>query len=145
MIVIACNKDKFQSKPQLTVKSTSSKIIPPNTNFHVVFQFTDKEGDIGDTLFFQKVRMNVRTVPSSNLKADTIRYLIPAFPDKSKGEFDVIIPNNDLLAAINPLNVPGTNPPQKESDSLTLRFAISDRAKNHSDTVSIPGIVVQRN
>jgi hypothetical protein len=149
VIVIACNKDKFQSKPQLTVKSTSDKIIPPNGNFHIVFEYTDKEGDIGDSLFYQKVRVNVRTVPLSNSKVDTLRYFlpgpVPGFPDKNTGEFDVLIPYDPLVFAITPLNVPGTNPPKLESDSLTLRFAISDRAGNHSDTVSIPGVVVQRN
>jgi hypothetical protein len=144
LIIIACNKDKFQTKPQLTLKSTSDKIIPPNGSFHVVFEFTDKEGDIGDSIFYKKVRVNVRT--TSPLTTDTIRYLLPKnLPNSTKGDIDITIPYTDLVSAITPLTVPGSNPPRLESDSLLLRFAISDNAKNHSDTVDIPGVVVQRN
>jgi hypothetical protein len=142
VVLVACKKDKFETTPSLTLESTSSKIIPPNGSFTVVFKFTDKEGDLKDSLFFRKVRLNVRKTTE---KPDSLYYKIPAFPKAFEGEFNVNIPYNDLEAAINPLNIPNTNPIQKESDTLDLKFAIRDMAKHTSDTVIIKGVVVKRN
>lgn len=141
-VLIACKKDKFETTPSLRLKSTSSKIIPPNGSLNLVFEFTDKEGDLKDSLFYRKVRLNVRKTAE---KIDSLYYKIPAFPKAFQGEFNVNIPATDLEAAINPLTIPNTNPPKKESDTLDLKFAIRDKAKHTSDTVIVKGVVVQRN
>ena len=144
-VVIACKKDKLETKPSLKLKSTTDKNIPPNGNLKVVFEYTDKEGDLNDTLFlfYKKVRLNVRTTPT---KVDSFYYKLPkGVPRAPEGEILLTIDYTDLQAAENPLNVPGSSPPKKESDSLNLKFAIRDKAKHTSDTVTITGVVVQRN
>jgi hypothetical protein len=142
VVLIACKKDKFETTPSLTLKSTSGKVIPANAGLTIVFGFTDKEGDIKDSIFYRKIRLNVRKTPE---KPDSLYYKIPPYPKAFEGEFTLNIPYNDLEAAINPLNVPGTNPVQKESDTLDLKFAIRDKEKHTSDTVVIKGVVVKRN
>jgi hypothetical protein len=141
VVLVACKKDKFETKPSLTLKSTSSKIIPHNGSFNIIFEFTDKEGDLKDSLFYRKVRLNVRKTTE---KPDSLYYKIPAFPKSTQGEFNVNITYTDLEAAQNPLNIPNTNPVQKESDTLDLKFAIRDKEKHTSDTVVIKGVVVKR-
>ncbi len=137
-----CRKDKFQTKPQIKLKSVSSEVIPVNGGLKVVIEFTDKEGDVDDSLFVKKRRLNQRVVPTIR---DSLRYKIPTFPDKSKGEMEVIFDYQSILSAINPPNVPGSIPPRKESDTLSLKFAVRDKQGNASDTLTIGTIVVLRN
>ena len=137
-----CEKDKFQTKPQITLKSVSSDVIPVNGSLKVVIEFTDKEGDVDDSLFVKKRRLNQRVTATIR---DSLRYKIPTFPDKTKGEMEVFMDYQAILSAINPPNIPGSIPPQKESDTVSLKFAVRDKAGNASDTLTIGNIVVLRN
>lgn len=141
LVLIACSKDKFQTKPQITVKSVSSYEIPVNGSLKVILEFTDKEGDVDDSLFVKKQRLNQRVVPTIR---DSLRYKIPEFPDETKGQMEVFMDYQAILSAILPPNIPGSDPPQKESDTLSVKFAVRDQAGNTSDTVSIGTVIVRR-
>ncbi|RYY88685.1 MAG: hypothetical protein EOO15_08270 [Chitinophagaceae bacterium] len=141
-LLAGCNKDKFQTKPQLKLLETSDLTVPFGGTLRVRLEFTDKEGDVDDTLFLRRVRTNVRTTPTVR---DSLRIRIPEFPDRNKGEIILDFTyQNFLISAASPLNVPNTTPPQKESDSLTYKFVLQDRAGNRSDTLVLNGIVVER-
>jgi hypothetical protein len=56
MIIVSCSKDTFQSKPQLTLKSVSSNVVPVNSGFQVTMRLTDKEGDFYDTIWVPNTR-----------------------------------------------------------------------------------------
>lgn len=137
---IACGKDKFETVPQLKIKSKSTDVVPFNGNLTVTLQYTDKEGDVDDSLIVVRQRLNRRntvTPPSSP-------YKIPSFPDFKKGEFEVNFRFNfDLIVGLSPIRIPGSNPAQFEPDTLTLKFVARDKAGNKSDTVST-GVVVNR-
>ena len=49
--LIACNKDKFQTKPQLRIKSVNQTTVPVNGSAIFRIEFTDKEGDVIDSFF----------------------------------------------------------------------------------------------
>ncbi len=140
LIVIACSKDKFQTKPSLTLKSISGKTVPVNGDMRIELDYTDKEGDIvSDTVQFIKTRNNQRKVP---VKIDTLNFILPDFPKRSSGVFEVNLTYQAfLIAAENPPSLPGGN---RESDSLTFRFILKDNASNVSDTVVISDIVIER-
>lgn len=140
--LVACSKDKFQTKPSLSVKSVSSKNIPVNGSMNIALEYTDKEGDIGgDTLFLFKKRNNLNATATL---PDTVKFLVPEFPDKSKGEIELNLDyNNYLVSAIAPPNDP-SSATGKESDSLTFKFVLKDRGNHTSDTAVINNIVVQR-
>ena len=140
--MIACGKDKFETKPSLRLKSKNTDIVEVNTGtLRLVLEFTDKEGDVHDSLWVKKQRLNQRVVPTIR---DSILYKIPDYPDKTKGEFEVTLDYQTILSAITPPNVPGSNPPRKEPDTLSVKIAVRDKAGNISDSVSVGTIIVCR-
>ena len=142
IFMMACNKDKLETKPSIKINSVSSNFIPNGGNLSVSMEFADKEGDISNSLFVQKIRTNIRVVPTIR---DTFSLPVPEFTKNSRGNIEVVMTyQNHLLSAINPPSV-GGNPPRVEDDTLTIRFALRDLAGNVSDTVSAGTIIVSRN
>lgn len=140
IIVTACSKDKFTTAPQIEINSMSTSIVPPNSGIRFTIGFRDKEGDLTDSLFVKKVRLNQRKV-QTNL--DSFWTEIPDYPKFSQGEFLVDLNYQTIISAIFPPTVPG-NPQQKESDTLVVKFLAKDKAGNKSDTVTSERIVVLR-
>lgn len=140
-LAIACNKDKLETTPSLKLKSISSSTIPIGGTLIVQLDFTDKEGDISDTIFVKKIRTNKIVVPTIR---DSFELPVPAFPDRSRGIIELQLKyQNHLLSAINPPSS-GGNPPNLHDDTLILKFALRDKAKHISDTVTTGTIVVVR-
>ena len=140
-ILFACGKDKFETKPQLRIKSVNPSTVPVNGSIRFVIEFTDKEGDVTDSFLVKKERLNIRKVPTN---LDSFWTQIPDFPESSKGEIVVDLDYQTILSASNPPTIPGSSPPQKESDTLVLKFIAKDKAGHTSDTVTSKQIVVQR-
>jgi hypothetical protein len=141
LFLIACDKDKFQTKPTISLKSNTGTYIPLNAGFQFTLEATDKEGDVQDSVIIIKRRLNKRVVPTLR---DTIRYPFPEFPKTTKIEVDVYLDYQTIISALNPPVIPGSNPPQREPDTLVLRLAVRDRAGNTSDTIESPTIYVFR-
>ncbi|MES2881107.1 MAG: hypothetical protein V4676_03090 [Bacteroidota bacterium] len=125
----ACNKDKFQTKPQIKIKSQSGDLIPNVTGaaLQVILEFTDKEGDIDDSIIVVRQRLNRRNTAPKRIFGITL----PQFNGASQGEIELILnrPNylpGDLL--------PIGNAPNAERDTISLKFVLQDRQKNKSDT-----------
>ena len=139
--VIACGKDRFQTVPQLKFKSRSTDVVPVNGTLRLNIEFTDKEGDVSDTLFFIRQRLNVRgpvTMPASP-------YAIPKFPPTDKGQFQLELQyQRDLVLALGALRVPGSVPARNEIDTLRLRIVAKDKAGNKSDTLVVDNVYVTR-
>ncbi len=58
--MIACGKDKFQTIPQLRLISKTPDVVPVNGTLRLNIEYTDKEGDVSDSLFIVRQRLNVR-------------------------------------------------------------------------------------
>lgn len=141
-LLVACGKGKFETKPQLKLKSQSTDVVPIQGNLRLVFEYTDKEGDVSDTLLFKKERINLRKVATIR---DAVFLKVPDFPKTSKGEFIVTFDyENYLKSAIEAPRVPGSDPAKYESDTLNLKFVLKDKAGNKSDTVRIDNLIVLR-
>lgn len=139
--LIACNKDKFQTKPTISIKSINNEVVPQNGTFIITLECTDKEGDVEDSLILIKKRLNRRVVTTVR---DTLRFKIPTFPANSRTEIQAVLDYQNILSALNPPNIPGSNPLQREVDTLVLRMAVRDKAGNTSDTVESRQIYVIR-
>lgn len=140
--VLACGKDKLATKPSIKLKSISGTFIPSGGSFSAEMEFADKEGDISNALFVQKIRTNKRVVPTIR---DTFSLVVAEFNRTSRGRLRVnMFYQNHLISAINPPNL-GGNPPVFEDDSLIIRFVLRDLGGNSSDTVTTSPIVVSRN
>ena len=141
IVAFACNKDKFQTKPTLSIKSVNTDEVPFNGTFIVNLECTDKEGDVQDSLIIIKRRLNKRVVATVR---DTLRYKFPIFPTNTRTEIKATLDYQTILSALNPPNIPGSNPVTKERDTLILRFAVRDNAGNTSDTIESRQIIVIR-
>jgi hypothetical protein len=141
VVAAACGKDKFQTIPSISIKSYNTKIVPANGTFIVTLVCTDKEGDVQDSVIIIKNRLNRRVVPTVR---DTIRYKFPTFPLTHKIDVEATLDYQTILSAINPPTIPGSNPVQKEPDTLRLKFAVRDNAGHISDTVTSQQIIVIR-
>lgn len=141
ILVAACSKDKYQTNPSLRLKSISNTTVGLNGNISFRIEFTDKEGDVTDSFFVRKLRLNRRVVPTNR---DSFWVEIPDFPKAVKGEIVLNLTYQNILSAINPPNIPGVVPPQKETDTLILKFLAVDHAGNRSDTITTEPIYVER-
>jgi hypothetical protein len=139
--VVACNKDKFQTKPTISIKSMNTDFVPLNGDLVITLECTDKEGDVQDSVIIIKKRLNKRVVPTLR---DTLRYKFPTFPISQRTDVIADLDYQSILSAQNPPNIPGTNPPQKERDTLILRMAVRDNAGHTSDTITSKQIIVFR-
>ena len=128
----ACSKDKFQTVPQLKVKSKNTDVVALNGTLRVTLEYTDKEGDVSDSLFIVRHRLNVNNGP---IYPGPSAYKIPDFPNTDKGQIQMEFRYSlDLTFQIPRLRIIGT--PNYEQDTMLLKFVVRDKAGNVSDTAS---------
>ena len=141
--MISCDKGKFETVPQLTLKSRSPEKEPVEVNdpLRLNIEYTDKEGDVSDSLFIIRQRLNQNgavTPPKSP-------YDIPTFPTIDKGEFEITLDFIDLTYNLNAISIPGSgSPAKKEIDTLRLKIVARDKAGNKSDTLVVDNVYVIR-
>ncbi len=139
-VAFSCSKDKFETKPTLKVVSQSTEILPVNSLFRVILEVTDKEGDVTDSIFVVRERLNIKNPQFRN----PIPYKIPDHPTATKAEIQLDLEyQNGLVFGINAINIPGSTPQQFEPDTMNLKFWVKDAAGNRSDTVSTSVIVIR--
>lgn len=138
LLFVACNKDKYQSKPTIEIKSVDPTTVPINTPLVIDLDYTDKEGDIADSIFVKKIRINQKKLKTLR---DSFALALPGdAPDKPKGTIRLTLDyNNYVTSAENP-----GNPPNAAPDSLIFRIVLMDKAKNKSDSVETGLVVVLR-
>lgn len=135
VVLFACSKDKFETKPRLEIKDYNTRDITIGGELVIRLNYFDKEGDLGQAPFTAiRVRTNALSLPPAQEKADTFRYALPEFPDKDNGELTFRLSYDFLRESISPLI----------NDSLILRFAVVDRGGNASDTIDSEPIVVRQ-
>lgn len=134
---IGCGKDRFQTIPQLKLKSRNTDIVPLNGDLRLNIEYTDKEGDVKDSLLIVRQRLNVR----GRVQLPASPYGIPDFPNTDKGEFEVTLAYQfGLVFGLSPIG----NPPNREIDTLRLKIVARDAAGNKSDTLVIDNVYVTR-
>lgn len=145
LLMLACGKDKPETKPSIKITSVSGNIVPVGSNLAITLEFNDKEGDVNDTLFVWKPRLNTIPPVSGVTLRDSFPIRIPDFPSKSTGEILLDLDYNSYLVSAQSAPDDPNNPGQKISDTVLFRFVLKDRAGNTSDTVQTDQIVILRN
>jgi hypothetical protein len=132
LIVFACGKDKFETKPLIEIRSISTKELSPNGILTIKLDFFDKEGDLGTGDFFAaKLRLNQLPLGTSSPDlVDSFYYTLPEFQPRDKGEISLQLEYSRLKESIN------------ENDTIMFRLAVTDAAGNKSDTISSEPIVI---
>jgi hypothetical protein len=140
LILLACSKDKFETKPQIDIKSAEPKVVPQNGNMIVDLAFTDKEGDL-DAVYIWKVRLNKIVRPT--VRDSIPPRQVPEFPKNQKGELELNLDYQlHLISAQTPRRDPITG--RLEPDTLNMKFVVKDKAGNVSDTSYLNNIVILR-
>lgn len=123
----ACQKDKYQTTPQLKFENVNTKVLARNETLKFTLSFTDAEGDLTDQIFIQKVEPNCAN------SFFTAGYPLPTFPSgkNQKGEVTVTFGYNDVSPKCFPRN-----------DTAIFKFILRDKAQHTSDTAVSPAIVI---
>jgi len=131
ILLIACGKDKYETKPKLEIKDYSSKEIFAGSQLNIRISYFDKEGDLSQAPIIGILRrLNIFPLPPSLDKVDTIRTNLPEFPKNDDGEITFSLPYDFLKESTT------------ENDTIMFRFSVTDRAGNTSDTVDSAPIVI---
>ena len=130
-LIIACGKDKFETKPKLEIKDYSSKDIVQGDVMTIRMNYYDKEGDLsGAPVVGIRRRLNLFPLAPDQDKVDTFSTTLPEFPKKDNGEITFQLQFDFLKESI------------IENDTLVFRFAVTDLAGNKSDTITTDQIVI---
>lgn len=137
VVIVACGKDKVETKPSLKFKSFSSNVLPANGRLEVILEFTDQEGDL-DSLYVKRQRLNRR-----GMSVIDFRYSgIPAFGNQNRGELAVSFEvQSELIFNLPAIGSVGNF----EADTLQLGFYVKDKEGNFSDTAITSPVIVIRN
>ncbi|NML21134.1 hypothetical protein HHL16_09630 [Pseudoflavitalea sp. G-6-1-2] len=135
LIAQGCGKDKLRTKPSIKVKSVTPRDVSDKETIPVVviFDYADKEGDIGGTLWMGKTRLNLQQTSIIEGR-DSTRFAVPV-PEVRRTDGQIEI----RLVAVNLAMVETPSQP----DTMALRFALRDEAGNTSDTVSAGTIILR--
>ncbi len=137
IVVAACNKDKFQTKPQIKYKSSNTDVVPVGGTLRVNIEFTDKEGDL-DSVFVIRQRLNKKNPAPNKL----LPFELPEFNNQTKGEIILNLSQvSSLSLQLTPIPIPGQG--KNEPDTLKLKFVAKDKGKNTSDTIDRNFIVIR--
>jgi hypothetical protein len=129
---VACSKNEYNTKPTLKIENVSTNVVQIGGTLTFDIKVTDKEGDVTDSFYIKKVRINKRVRPTLR---DSFAFKIPDAPNTSNGTVRVELDyQNYLLSAISAV----------ENDTLLFNFALKDKAKNLSETVTSDPIVIIR-
>jgi hypothetical protein len=136
----ACDKNEFNTKPTLKLRSVNTKVVPVNGTLSFEFEVTDKEGDITDSLWVKKIRINKKVVATIR---DSFFLTLPEVTKIQKAFVSVDLTYNNYLVSAQSPPTSG-NPPKAENDTLLFKFVLRDKAKNASDTFTSEPIVIIR-
>ncbi|WP_276481966.1 hypothetical protein [Paraflavitalea pollutisoli] len=143
LLALSCGKDKPETKPSIKIKSISPMEVQDGQPLSITLEFADKEGDVDDTLYIKRDRLNKVDGQFGNKRTnDEFFEMIPPFPSKANGEILLTLKYHGYLV--------DAEAPQKIDsvrfypDSIRFRFALHDRAGNVSDTVISEQVVIIR-
>jgi hypothetical protein len=133
---LSCNKNKFSSKPSLTISNVNSDKIPAQSAVEFTLHVTDAEGDI-DTIFVREKALNCTE------KFDTT-YQLPSFPQRNNLSADIFVTfgnqvSSDAGYSSLPFLCNVGNP--DINDTTVFRFAVKDSKGHVSDTVESKKII----
>lgn len=131
-VLAGCSKEKFKTTPDISFKTVNTTELQREQLIRFTLSFTDKEGDVSDSIFVQKV---VPNCPDSEFEQ---YFPMPAIPESGDLKGDIVFTLG--------YNVTGyydvVGPRCMENDTATFRFALRDKKGHISDTVSSPKIII---
>ncbi len=136
VIFYGCTKDSYTSAPQISIKSINSSKLSTGDLLLIDINFTDKEGDISDTLWIQKFS---RTCPNTAGVQFTSANKVPDFTATSnlKGVLEVGYAYNSNINGYNTISGCGN-----KNDTAYFKIWLKDLANHVSDTIITSNIIL---
>ena len=131
---VTCSKDTFNTAPSLKLISVNGTVFPQPSNVRFTLEFTDKEGDINDTVWIQRVSLVSACEPLSFIDSFPIPDVGSSKNLKGEFEFNFDYPPQGQGANLLACSL--------HDDTSYFWFWMHDRALHVSDTVQSPNIVL---
>ena len=129
VLLAGCTKDKYATKPKLELSSINGSEFTTGSVLSFKFTVTDKEGDINDTMWVQKVSF-VCTETNSGWPG---AYKVPDFATTKNLKVDLDVNYCYNCGQDYPPTISGCT---QRDDSCYFKFWLKDRAGNVSDTIT---------
>ena len=135
--LLACDKDKFKTEPQVEIKSLSPSEVRKGDIFSLRAVIRDKEGDLQDSVYLVRKRFNGNTLLGL---PDTLRYNISVFgfPNKSELELEAVFSYGELRDGTIFANLEGAD------RNFAVGVIVRDKAGNKSEYVESEKIVLKK-
>ena len=130
---ITCSKDSFNTKPTLEFDSVNGSVFAQPSVVTFKMQCTDKEGDVVDTIWVQRISKVAACGSLSRIDS----FPIPDFNPPKNVKADFYFTYN--YGSIFPPNLAACS---QADDTSFFRFWMHDKAQHISDTVQSPDIVL---
>lgn len=135
-ILAGCKKDRYKTVPQLKQKNIKvgqiTTVNGTGTAVEIEFEVTDKEGDVTDSIFMQKVDAAKIPCPSNSILSN-FNYKIPSYPTNSNQKTTFVVKFATIsVAGYGLLGGPACSP---RKDTSYFTFVVKDKAGNKSDTL----------
>nr|WP_294905642.1 hypothetical protein [uncultured Lacibacter sp.] len=142
-VLAGCKKSKYTTEPQVEIKSvkTGDIIIAGNQGKILEFDLTvtDKEGDLQDTIYIDK--LDAATPPcSSPNELLGLEYKIPDHPSEANQKITIKV-RFASITALNYATLPGNNCPGSPHISR-FSFVVKDKDGNRSEKVTSDAITL---
>lgn len=136
LILASCGKSKFQTVPQIKIKSLTPDVVVKGNIITLKARVTDNDGDLQDSLLITYNRFN----NGSLLTSDTLRTsLAPLdFPDSRDIEVQVQFIYGQLTPPYYFLNSESTD------TNVSFGLIVQDRAGHRSDYVESKQILLKK-
>jgi hypothetical protein len=130
---ITCSKDLYTTSPTLKFESVNGTSFPQPSVVIFKLQCTDKEGDVVDTIWVQRISKVSACTSLSGIDS----FPIPNFDPPKNVKADFYFTYN--YGSIFPPNLTACS---QADDTSYFRFWMHDRAQHVSDTVQSPDIAL---
>ena len=127
--VISCGKDKYTTKPQIKIKSVTPPEMTRDDVLSILLEFTDKEGDITDSMYLAKQILN-ENQKGTVQEFQVINIKLPFYPKAIQGEMEIRFARKIGFGV--PLM---SDPLTSQNDTVKFFVAVRDARGNWSDTV----------
>ena len=136
LVFYACKKDTYTTKPQISIKSINHTTIVQGDVSLFEISFTDKEGDIQDTLWVQKFSKVCPSTPGAQFIS---KNKVPDFTPTAnlKGILEIGYGYNANVPGYSTISGCGS-----KNDTAYFKFWLKDKANNVSDTITSDNIVL---
>ena len=138
-IFVACNKDKFETVPQVTITSFGPDEVRKGQLFRLTAEVTDKEGDLKDTFYLVQKRFNGNNLLTTDTILPGFSLKNFGFPTKSKIEIQLTFAYGETID--NTI----TYTKQEAIDiGLVFGIIVQDTSKNKSQYVESKKIILKK-